>query len=475
MSRVSRLSPLAAVLFVSGLAACDSTDPLGPPTVDGQLQAEAGRGQTADLTLSLGAEAGVRSLTVSVDSGAPEDVAVPAGATEVVYPFRVPAEATVGTTYSLLFTATDVDGATSTATGTVTVGRLIDTPATYTFTRDGASTVSYGGQTDRLNQLAAIKAYLQQGDAGDAISEQVLLDMFANAGGDGGGAFSFSSSKQLKSKTFQPDLDDRLFEELFADAAAASRTGATASNGTAGLIVRESSGKTVLVSAKGHEFTQFVEKGLMGAVFHNQIYNTYLTDARIGANVENVALADGSNYTPLEHHWDEAFGYFGAPVDFASDWPAARKSEARFWANYANTSDEELGLNGRTMEAYTAGRTAVVNNDRDEIDAQADALYTLHELTAAATAVHYINDTLGYLGEGKVGEAFHTLSEAWAFTNALRYTPRRSLPLGAIDTILTVDFGADGNFWEATPAGLNRAKATIVAAYPELAPVQDRL
>lgn len=471
-------SPFVALLLVFSLAACDSADPYGPPAVEGQLQAEAGRGTAADLTLSLDAEAGVESLTVSVDGGEPEVVAVPDGATEVVYTFEVPAEATVGTTYALLFTLTDAGGATSTATGTVTVGRLIETPATYAFTRDGASTVSYGGQTDRLNQLAEIKAYLQQGDAGGVLSEQVLLDMFANAGGDGGGHFSFSSTKQLRDKTFQPDLDSRLFEDLFVAAAAASRAGAdgaTAANGTAGLLVRENSGNTILVNEKGHEFTQFVEKGLMGAVFHNQVYNTYLTDARIGAGVENVALREGTNYTDMEHHWDEAFGYFGAPVDFASGWPAARKGEARFWANYANTSDEELGLNGRIMEAYIAGRAAVVNNDRAEIDAQADALYELHELTAAATAVHYINDTLGYLNEGKVGEAFHTLSEAWAFTNALRYTPRRALSLDAIDTILTVDFGAGGNFWEATPAGLNQAKATIVAAFPELAPVQDQL
>ncbi|WP_412060528.1 DUF4856 domain-containing protein [Rubrivirga sp. IMCC45206] len=470
-----RLSPLAALLLVFGLGACDSTDPFGPPAVGGQLQAEAGRGTAVDLTLSLDSEAGVRSLTVSVDGAAAEPVAVPAGADEVVYTFEVPAEATVGTAYVLLFTITDADGATATATGTVTVGRLIEAPATYAFTRDGASTVSYGGQTERLDQLAAMKRYLSTGDAGAELSEQTLLDMFSNAGGNGGGAFSFTSTKQLRDKTFQPDLDDRLFEDLFAGAAAASRSGATAANGTAGRIVRENSGSTILVDAKGREFTQLIEKGLMGAVFQNQVYNTYLTDARIGAAVENTALVDGTPYTAMEHHWDEAFGYFGAPIDFASDWPSERSGELAFWSKYSNVSDAELRLNGRIMDAYIAGRAAVVNNDRTEIDAQAAALYTLHELTAAATAVHYINDTLGHLNDGKAGEAFHTLSEAWAFVNAVRYTPRRALSLGAIGTILTVDFGADGNFWEVTPAGLNRAKATIVAAYPELAPVQDQL
>lgn len=475
MLRTYRLAPLAALLLVFGLAACDSADPLGPPTLGGQLQAETGRGTTADLTLSLDAEAGVQSLTVAVDGGTPEAIAVAAGATQAVYSFEVPAEATVGTTFSLLFTVTDAEGQVSTETGTVTVGRLIDTPTTFAFTRNGTTTVSYGGQIDRLNQLGELKDYLKTGDAGSVISEQVMLDMFANTGGNGGGNFSFTSTKQLKDKTFQPDLDAQFFEDLFAAAAAASQSGAMASNGVAGLIVRENSGNTVLVNENGHEFTQFVEKGLMGAVFHNQIYNTYLTSGRIGPDVENVELRDGTNYTDMEHHWDEAFGYFGAPVDFTSNWPSARRSEARFWANYSNISDEELSLNDRIMDAYTEGRTAIVNNDRTQIDAQAAALYELHELTTAATAVHYINDTLGHLNEAKTGEAFHTLSEAWAFVNAIRYTPQRALSLSQIDQILDTDFGANGNFWNVTPAGLNAAKATLVAAYPELAPVQDQL
>jgi hypothetical protein len=470
------LTPAAALLLSFGLVGCDSSDAPGDaPVIGGQLQAEGGRGTTAALTLSLDAEAGVESLTVSVAGDEPAAVPVAAGATEVDYYFAIPADATVGTTYDLRFTLTDTDGETSTSTATVTVGRLIETPATYAFTRGGESSVSYGGQTDRLNQLAEMKSYLRQGDRGEALSEQVLLDMFANAGGDGGGNFSFASSKDLRSKTFEPDLDDRLFEDLFAAAATASQSGAAASNGVAGLIERENSGNTILVNEKGHEFVQFVEKGLMGAVFHHQIYNVYLSDARIGPGVENTELAEGAAYTPMEHHWDEAFGYFGAPVDFTSDWPETRGDEARFWANYADTSDPELGLNGRIMEAYRAGRAAVVNNDRAEIEAQAAALYDLHELTTAATAVHYINDTIGHLNASRTGEAFHTLSEAWAFVNAIRYTPERALSLADIETILTADFGADGNFWDVTLAGLNAAKAKLVAAYAELEPVQDEL
>jgi hypothetical protein len=378
----------------------------------------------------------------------------------------------------LLFAALAFSLSACDSTDTDTESDLINAPDTYTFERDGASSVSYTGQTERLDMLAAMKDYLKRGDNGEVITEQALLDMFENAGGDGGGQFDFTSGKQLKDKAFAPDLDDRLFEDLFAAAAEASvagNAGTDAEDGTAGLIVRENSGNTILLDARGREFTQLVEKGLMGSVFYNQIYNVYLTDDRIGEGVENDELAEGANYTPMEHHWDEAFGYWGAPVDFASNWPEEREDEDRFWAHYSNGSDDELGTNGAIMDAYIVGRTAIVNDDDAVKNAQRDALYEQHELVAAATAVHYINDTLGHLDEGNTGEAFHTLSEAWAFVNALRYSPRRAISLEQIDQIMDDDFGADGNFWNVTPAGLNAAKATLVGEYPDLAPVQDQL
>ncbi|ARA94701.1 hypothetical protein AWN76_017105 [Rhodothermaceae bacterium RA] len=477
---------LMALLMIVGFSACDGTgNEPERPGIDGTtLQVEGGRGTDVEIPLTLRAEAGIQSLTVSVDGGTPESVPVEVGATEqeLAYVFEIPAASVLGTTYALVFTLTDREGETSDITATVTTGKLIDTPETYEFTRNGASTVSYSGQTDRLDMVEEMKAYLTTGDQGGVLSEQALLDMFENTGGNGGGHFSFTSDRQLKDKTFAPDLDARLFEDLFARAAAASQNGnagVTASNGTAGLITRENSGNTILVDENGREFTQLIEKGLMGAVFYNQIYNVYLTDARIGNGVENVELVEGENYTAMEHHWDEAFGYWDPPLDFTSPWPASRGNEDRFWSHYSNVVDNVadglLGTNKILMDAYKEGRTAIVNNDPATRDAQRDILYEYHELVAAATAVHYINSTLAHLNEGHTGEAFHTLSEAWAFVNALKYSPRRKISLAQIEEIQETDFGAGGNFWNVTPAGLNKAKATLVATYPKLEPVQDAL
>lgn len=351
-------------------------------------------------------------------------------------------------------------------------------PETYEFTRDGESSVAYPGQTDRLNMVGKMKSYIATAHSGEVISEQALLDMYENTGGNGGGHFSFTSDRQLKNKTFAPDRDNKLFEGFFAAAETASEngnTGVRAENGVAGLMEREESGNDILVDEKGREFTQLVEKGLMGAVFYNQIFNVYLTDDRIGPNIENSEVEEGKNYTSKEHHFDEAYGYFGAPVDFESDWPESRTEELRFWNKYSNGSDEQLGFNDTIMEAFIHGRTAIVNDNQGELDQQVNILYEELELLAAATAVHYINSTLSHLNNGHRGEAHHTLSEAWAFVNALKYTPNRKITLEQIGQILNTNFGNNGNFWEVEAAGLNNAKSTLIDTYPDLEPVQDQL
>ncbi|MFH5883237.1 DUF4856 domain-containing protein [Halalkalibaculum sp. DA3122] len=354
----------------------------------------------------------------------------------------------------------------------------IEVPDTYEFTRNGESTVAYPGQTDRLDMVEEMKAYISTAHQGEVISEQALLDMFENKDGNGGGHFSFTSDRDLKSKTFAPDLDNNLFEGFFADAEAASENGSAgirAQNGVAGLLEREDSGSDILVDEKGREFTQLVEKGLMGAVFYNQIFNVYLTDERIGPNVENEELREGTNYTDKEHHFDEAYGYFDAPVDFYSDWPDARTDELRFWSKYSNGSDPLLGFNDTIMDAFIRGRTAIVNDNQTELDEQVQVLYENLELLSAATAVHYINSTLQHLNNSNQGEAFHALSEAWAFVNALKYSPQRVISTDQIDQILNSDFGENGNFWNVKSSGLNNAKATLVDLYPDLEPVQDQL
>lgn len=463
---------------------CDDDDNREPDmdgviTISATSNLESGRGTSVEIPVTVNAEEGIQSLTVSAEGAADQTLAVTAGEKTVnaTVTYDIPADALYNSSVDLTFTAIDAKAQTANSTVTVTTGKLItETPATYEFTRNGETTVSYSGQNERLDMLTTIKsALLSPGDGGAAISEQALLAAFNNEGGNGGGLFDFESTKQLGNKAFQPDLDDQLFKNLFADAAAASTSGQQASNGVAGLITRESKGSTVLVDKNGREFTQLIEKGIMGSVFYNQIYNTYFSDDRTGDPVENTVLREGKNYNDMEHHWDEAFGYWNSPLDFVSNWPSERASEDRFWSHYSNTVDPSLGTNSLIMDAFKEGRAAIVNNDLVTKNAKRTEIATYLELVTAGVAVHYLNDALEALNAGNTGDAFHVMSEVWAFVNALRYNPNRKLSLDAIDEIMNQDLGADGNFWNVTPEGLTKAKATLVEAYEELAPVQDDL
>lgn len=350
----------------------------------------------------------------------------------------------------------------------------LNVPETYAFEREGISTVSYTGQADRLKQLTEIKNYLKTGDNGGLLDAQKLNDMFANTDGNGNGNFSFTSSVQLKNKTFLADV--AYFEGLFDQietASVAGDNGTTASEGVAGLLTR-SNGSTILVDETGKEFTQLVEKGLMGSVFLNQIFNVYLTDDRTGDDVNNETLVTDKNYTDMEHHWDEAFGYYGVPVDFP-----VNVTGIQFWGNYSNVVNPSLSTNELLMDAFKTGRAAIVAKRYTIKNEQREILYDGFELVAAATAIHYLNQAKSSFGEGTapaMADAFHELSEGVSFIRALRLSPFAKIEVSDIETILETHIG--GNFWDIADtdlSGLDDAIDALVTAYPELASVKDSL
>ncbi|MFT6809208.1 MAG: hypothetical protein ACJA01_002440 [Saprospiraceae bacterium] len=437
---------------------------------------EAVRGTELDITYTANAQDGIAKVVTIVNDVSSE--ITPTGQSNYTgtVSFTIPSDAVLNDKYDIVIEVIDVEGDKQSASSSIVASALLTVPpSTYIFEREGATTVSFSGQNERLDQVEEIKEYLKLGDGGVLIAASVLSDAYSNANENGNDFFSFSSTKQLKNKSFQPDLDVGFMENLFLSAEEASKTGITAANGQAGLIVRENSGNTVLVSANGREYAQMIEKGLMGTVMYNQIFNTYFSDDRTGDGVENTALRDGKNNTDMEHHWDEAFGYWNPPLDFTSDWPPERASEDRFWSHYSNTVDPYLGTNDRLMQAFLAGRTAIVNNDLSTKTQKRSEVAENLELVAAGVAVHYINSTLAAINESKTGEAFHTLTEAWTFVNALKYNANRRMTLEQIEQINESDFGADGNFWNVTVEGLNKAKTSLVSVYNELESSKDEL
>lgn len=348
---------------------------------------------------------------------------------------------------------------------------VINAPSTYVFERDGASTVDYQGQKDRLNMLSEMKSYLVTGDKGQALSLQKLLDIYANANSPFSSQdLNQATTKQLENKTNAAQID--LFKGLMAKAAEVSQdvsaNNTSAAEGIAGRVERGTTGNYVNVNEKGWEFTQLIEKGLLGAVFYDQIFNSYLTDAKIGDAVDNENLVEGKNYTTMEHHWDEAFGYWGVPTDFPKGDPVLTPEYKRFWANYTDGRDGLLNVNQPLMDAYILGRAAIVANDHTVKKDQVKVIIDLHELVSAATAVHYINDAMDYLSSDDQGNLFHSMSEAYAFISALQYSPSKKITQSNIIEILTSDFGTDGDFWKVSNESLQNAKDKLTTAYPEL-------
>lgn len=330
-------------------------------------------------------------------------------------------------------------------------------PSTYEFTdAAGNSTVNYSGQTERLDQLSEMVTLMKSGTT-QVVSAQDLKDMFANTGGNGAGNFSFTSTKQLKDKCFALDVD--LFEDWMDSLALASADFATtASNGQAGVLTSGSS--SYLVGANGMEYVQLIEKGLMGAVFMNQALNHYFGEAQM--NVDNTSAVDpstGKYYTQMEHHWDEAFGYFGVPVDFPTS------PSNRFWGKYCASQDATLGSNEVMMNNFLKGRAAISNGlhiytDRD---AAIQQIRLMWENISAYQAMKYLDDAVGYFGNDDA-KFMHALSEAYAFARNLRYAPDATRRMTQTEVTAMVALFGD-NFWELTVLDLQTIKAAIDAAY----------
>ena len=279
--------------------------------------------------------------------------------------------------------------------------------------------------------------------------------MFANVNGDGNGNFSFTSTKQLKNKCFS--IDQPLFETFMDNLATASIDNATtAAEGQAGTLTSGTS--TYLFDANGVEQVQVIEKGLMGAVFLNQALNTYFGAGKM--DVDNTLAVDavgGKYYTEMEHHWDEAFGYFGVSTDFPTAVPN------RFWGKYCNNQDATINSNADMMDQFIIGRAALSADVLADRNTAIAAIRTEWEDISAYQAMTYLDDAVGYFGADDA-KFLHVLSEAFAFAWDLRYAPVETRRMDATEhTALMAMFNA--NFWTMTVADINAIKSAIDTKY----------
>ncbi|MBC5774403.1 DUF4856 domain-containing protein [Pontibacter sp. KCTC 32443] len=339
---------------------------------------------------------------------------------------------------SVLFTSCSEDGDDAVS---------YEVPTTYNF-----QNVNYSGQTARLGMLSELDAYIKTGNNGAVLDAQVMRNMYANANAPFADASLNTSGKQLKDKTIA--TAQTTFEGFFNAVATASQSaGAAASNGTAGILTT-SDNKKYLVDANGVEYAQVIAKGLMGAVFYNQAVEGYLTDLKIGSTIDNTTVTPGEG-TKMEHHWDEAFGYFGAPTDFPTN-----TTGLKFWANYSNQVNAALNSNKTMMDAFLKGRAAISANDMAGKNAAAATLRSEWERLVAASAIHELNAARTNITDQ--AKKSHYLSEAIGFVMGLKYKTDRKLTDAQYEQVMA-KIGT--NLYNTTSADIVAAIDILSAAY----------
>ena len=315
----------------------------------------------------------------------------------------------------------------------------LEVPSTYTFERNGATTIDFSGQTARLKMLDQLGAQFTTAATDGTVLDAIALgNMFSNTNNPFTDNELNASGKNLKSKTASSSdyftlflgggsttekIDTQAFFEMqFANGATASE-GNTAASGVAGVYLDGS--KKRLIAANGLEPQQVVLKGLMGACMMDQISNHYLSLNVLDASTNvidntNKIVATDANFTTMEHYWDEAYGYI-----YGADDNSVSPAKLKFWSSYIEQVNADADFNTVSANinlAFRKGRAAIVANDYNTRDAQIEVIQENLALVAAVRAVFYMQEGKAKLVEDGGAKAFHALSEGYGFIMALRYT-----------------------------------------------------
>ena len=172
-----------------------------------------------------------------------------------------------------------------------------------------------------------------------------------------------------------------------------------------------------LQSATGLEWTQMIEKGLMGACFASQMTSNYLAGIESDDNTVAVDVSAGKYYTEMEHHWDEAYRYFTDAVDYPTN------GTNRFWGKYANKSylEDNLGSATDISTAFRTGRAALSAGNTADALAQRDIIIAEVKQMQAGMAIHYLNDVKSKIGTASQDAINHSMSEALAFIMGIQF------------------------------------------------------
>lgn len=338
-------------------------------------------------------------------------------------------------------------------------------PITYTF-----DNVSYLGQTQRIKMLEELAAYTKSANTANSnqLSAVAMINMYNNSNAPFSDATLNTSGKKIKDKVsavLQNDFEDY----MTAQATASLSTNQVAMANQAGISTSNDGTQSFLLNENGLELAQIIEKGIASACFYYQSTVVYLGETKM--NVDNKAVISGKG-TNMEHHWDEAFGYFGAPVDFPSN-----ISNLELWAKYSNKVNAILGCNSKIMNTFLKGRAAISAEDYDARDEARETIKKEWEIILAAVAISYLNDAKD--NPNDMALCYHYLTEAYAFIMGLKYGASHTISDADIDAILITLAGSpdplQANFYALIGQDIDNTINAIANTFTSLEAVKASL
>ena len=327
-----------------------------------------------------------------------------------------------------------------------------ETPSSFLFTADGYNTVSYGGQTARLDMASEMMSAISS----NGTTAEALMGMFENSGGFFSDADLNASSKQIKSKTAAYSESsvqmaihssfDAWFTDYANNVAPIVGTTTMAAAGSAGMAGSRE------LNAKGMEYDQIAAKSLIGALCLDQVVNGYLSEVKIGDAVDNITRDpnEDNNATAMEHHWDEGFGYVYGK--FGPDNVTGDLGTDGLLGKYLNKYDDYSAI---VFDAFKKGRQAIIENCSKVRDEQAQIIKETLSKVVVTRAESYLRDAAA--DDDLTPDYFHALSEGYGFILSLQFTytadgsPYFS-NAEVNDMLATLEAG--NGFWDRTDAEL---------------------
>jgi hypothetical protein len=316
----------------------------------------------------------------------------------------------------------------------------ITTPTEYVFERDGVSTVSFSGQTTRIQMaeemipaffepststVESLNSMYTHEEGANNFSNNTLNSSGKNIKSKVATSIDFFASNTVKSAQIQQDFETFIagqVNEVF------PAWNSVAEPGVPGQIAEGTTPR--YINAKGLEYDQAFVKGLLGALMTDQMLNNYFSTAVLdaGQNIENntnEVTEEGKAYTTMEHKWDEAYGYiFGNAPDAANPLFSLGEDDNylnKYLGRQAGDPDFEEAPQ-RVFDAFALGRAAIVAKDYELRDGQIEIIRKEISEMIGIRAVYYLQIAKIGFNNGDIGAALHDLSEGYGFVYSLRFT-----------------------------------------------------